>query len=760
MNISKQYGPWLAGVVAVTGISAYSAVAVAQTPGQAEAGALEEVIVTAQRREQSASDVGVSISVVNADALAANGIRRSEDIVNVMPNIEITSIFGPGTNPNYSVRGVTQNDFNDATESPIAAYVDDVYLVATGASSIPLFDMNRVEVLRGPQGTLFGRNSTGGAIQFISNEPGKELGGSAKVGFGSHSTMNFSGALNLPLSDAVQARVAVYHDQNDGYIRHRTGNQPDPGQAKTQAVRAQLAFQPNEDMSNVLKFSWANTTGRTSGIWHDTTASAPVTGDQYVTPGPDGAGQQPLYGFVADNGQYRGIKAARSMLFVNKFSWKINDQVDVTSVTGYNKYYRDLLEDCDGGQLQVCMTHYQNPSHQFSQEVRAFFDYGKQRYTVGAYLLDQTQTLNQVAGLFGFVGGVALKAEGEQTSKGTALFVNGEFDLNDQFTLIAGLRGARDQKHINHSAAIVVPLATNLPPNPFPNYVDTANIQIGGYAAGPFLFNDSTPGGLNRFSKTMGSGKLELDYKPAPGQLIYGSISLGAKAPGFNNGFISPGLPNVDYLYKAEKLTAYEVGIKSLLADNRVRLNVSAYYYDYKDYQVLNFAGVGSLINNAKAEAYGVEFDLVAKPTEHLLLSLNGSLSKSTLFDVRNANGVSADREMPINPKQTLAASIAYQTPAFGDKIAGAELSGRMRSYFYNNPGNDSAAKVPSYSIANARVYLADEAGKWEGSLSVKNLFDKRYVTSVFLLGAGIANERYGFYGRPRWVSVDLNYNF
>ena len=521
-----------------------------------------------------------------------------------------------------------------------------------------------------------------------------------------------------------------------------------------------MAFEPTESIKNVLKFSWANTTGRTSGIWHDTTASNPANGDQFVTPGPDGAGQQPLYGLVADNGQFRGIKAARSILLINKFSWRINEKVDLTSVTGYNKYYRDLIEDCDGGQLQVCMTHYQNPSNQFSQEIRAYFDLGRQRYTVGGYLLNQAQTLNQVAGLFGFVGGVALKADGRQVSKGQALFFNSEFDLNDRFTLIAGLRAARDQKHINHSAAIVVPLPSSVPPNAFPDYEGTASIQFGGYLAGPFQFNDATAGGLNSFTKNLGSGKLELDYKPAQGQLLYASISRGAKAPGYNNGFISPGLPNADYLYKAEQLTAYEVGVKSLLADRRVRLNVNAYYYDYKDYQVLNFAGVGSLITNAKAKAYGLEFDFNAKPSEHWLLSLNGSVSKSTLYDVKNANGFTADREMPINPKRTLAATVAYQTPLFGNKMAGIELSGRARSYFYNNPGNDSASRVPSYSIANARIYLADQDHKWEGSVSVKNLFDKRYVTSVFLLGAGIANERYGFYGRPRWVSADLTYNF
>lgn len=758
MITRKSFGCSLAGLVALAGVTVSGPVARAQ--GEEPAAALEEVTVTANRREQSANDVGVAVSVLGADALVAGGIKRSEDIVNVMPNIEITSIFGPGTNPNYSVRGVTQNDFNDATESPIAAYIDDVYLVATGAASIPLFDMSRVEVLRGPQGTLFGRNSTGGAIQFISNEPGSEFGGSVRAAFGSNESVSFTGALNVPLSDSVQARIAVYHDQNDGYIRHLTGNQPDPGQAETQAFRAQLAFQPNESINNVLKVSWANTTGRTSGIWRDTTASNPVNGDQFVTPGPDGAGQLPVYGLVADNGQYRGIKAARSLLLINKFSWKINDTVDLTSVTGYNRYYRDLIEDCDGGQLQVCMTHYQNPSNQFSQEVRAFFDKGARRYTVGAYALSQRQTLNQVAGLFGFVGGVALVADGEQKSKGQALFFHSEFDLNDRFTLIAGVRAARDEKHINHSAAIVVPLPTNLPPNPFPTYEDTADIDIGGFAAGPFLFNDATAGGLNQFTKNLGSGKLELDFKPSPGQLIYASVSRGAKAPGYNNGFISPGLPNADYFYKAEQLTAYEVGVKSLLADRRVRLNMNAYFYDYKDYHVLNFAGVGSLINNAKAEAYGFEFDFSAKPNENWLFSLNGSVSSSTLFDVRNANGFTADREMPINPRRTLAASVAYETPAFGDKKMGFELSGRARSYFYNNPGNDSASRVPGYAIANARLFIADQDGKWEGSLSVKNLLDKRYTTSVFLLGAGIANTRYGFYGRPRWVSAELSYNF
>lgn len=727
------------------------------SPVFAAEGMLEEVIVTAQKREQSASDVGIAISVLGGDAMADRGILRSEDIVKAMPNIELTAIFGPGTNPNYSIRGVTQNDYNDATESPIAMYVDDVYLVVTGAGSFPLFDMNRVEVLRGPQGTLFGRNSTGGAIHFISNEPSAEFSSSVAAAYGSHNRMRLTGHVNGALSERVQVRLSGYYQDQNGYYHHRTGAQPDAGAIESKAFRGQIALEPIESVRNVLKISYARASGYSTSIWRDAIAQDPVTGDLYPIPGNDSAGVGPVKGLDQNNNTFRALKEAESQSFINKFEWKVSDNTTVTSITGYNHYLRDVVEDCDGGELWLCSTHYRNPSRQYSEELRAFVDMGRQRYTFGAYYLNQKQTINQIAPLFVDFGGggIVLDVDGKQRSKGYAVFANGEFDLGNRVTLIAGLRGAQDKKHINHRYAIGLPVN---PADPWPTYVDSPNVPVSGYV-GDFRFDDATAGGLNSFSKKSWNGKLELDFKPSEGNLIYASVSRGTKAPGYNHGFISGGLPNDLYLYDEEKLTAFEAGFKSSFLDNRARLDLSAYYYDYKNYDVLNYIGVGSLIDNADATAYGAELEFSIKPTENWFFSLNASASDHEIKNQPNSLGVREDRDMPIAPKWTASAMVRYEHPVGDSLLFGIQLDGRTRAHFYNNPDNDSAARVAGYAVANGRIYVGERDGRWEASLAVDNIFDRRFEKSIFML-YGISQMRYGFYGEPRWVTGEIKFNF
>lgn len=755
-------------IVGVASALAWGAIA----PAFAEQGQLEEILVTATRREQKIDDVGIAVSALTGDTLTTMGVQRTEDLVATLPNIVMTSIFGPGTNPNWSIRGITSNDYNDATEAPIASYIDDVYLVSTGAGSTPFYDMNRVEVLRGPQGTLFGRNSTGGAVQFISNEPTKTASGSVLTAWGSYDTVRVQGFVNEPISDSVQFRLAGYYSQNQGFMHNVAVNdrilsptqvgtfssqQADGGQRLTQAVRAQLAFEPSDSIRDVIKFSYSNSNGHTSSIWHDRIATNPANGDEYAVPGPDGNGQPAQYGWTAYNGQDRELKAAESYLAINKLTWKVNDKMDVTSISAYNHYLRDVVEDCDGGAQWQCSTHYRNPSHQYSEEIRAFLNEGAQRYTLGAYGLYQFVGINHVAPLFvsNGGGGIALIVKGQQQASGEALFGNGEFDFGDQVTLITGLRLSQDKKHFQHRYSIGLPVDPN---NPWPDYISTANVAYKSLILDN-VFSDTTAPGLTRFTKNLWSGKVELDFKPVHGQLLYLSVSRGTKAPGYNNGFISGGLTPDLYKYDSEELNAYELGWKSSLADHRVQLNVDAYYYKYHNYDIQSYAGVGSIITNGEAMTYGAEFDLTAKPSEHWYMSLNGSAAHSVLYNAKDAAGFTADRLMPLAPKWTLSGRVGYEMPISAGKIAGVEVDGRSTSGIYNGPGNNSAEFIPGYTIFNARVFVADENRNWEASVGIRNLGNRLYSTQIFLLD-GIGHSRYGFYGDPRWITAELRYNF
>ncbi len=545
---------------------------------------LDEIIVTATKRAQKLSDVGVSVTSVSGDALAAMGITDSVGITATVPNLVNASVFGPGSNTNFAIRGISQNDFNDGTESPIATYVDDVYLVPTGAGSFPLYDMERVEVLRGPQGTLFGRNSTGGLIHFISAKPSDAFLASASASYGSFNERTVSGILNLPLGDIADLRVSGRYQNNDGWIRNITGNQPKSGQIETHSIRGQLLLKPSSNFTSLFKVSFDKASGFASNIFRQAIGIDAVTGDQFVLrPDQDfygtGAGND-MFGVgsagtadTADNGQFRKLKGSTSFIAQNTTSLKISDEITLTSVSAFNHYKRNQTEDCDGTQARICATHYQNGSKQFSQELRAFGDMGSLRWTLGAYYLNQRSTQSVIAPLFLDVFPLAVGVDAQLNAKGYAAFANVEYDLSPTLTVIGGYRWARDVKSIQQRNGLYF---ANNSADPFLGYENDVNpYSLFGATLAENLYTDATANGANRFARNGWSGKVEVDYKPQSGTLLYASFSRGLKSAGFNNGILSVGLPASDLAFDPETLLAYEVGFKSSFWDRKASVALS-----------------------------------------------------------------------------------------------------------------------------------------------------------------------------------------
>lgn len=733
----------------------------------ADTGKIEEIIVTAQKREQNLSDVGISVSVLSGRMLSHLGITDSTSIVNNIPNMENLPVYGAGTNANYSIRGVAQNDYNDGTESPVASYIDEVYLVPTGASSFSLHDMERVEVLRGPQGTLFGRNSTAGLIHFITAKPINRLYALGSVQYGSYNTMEATGVLNVPLGNSLAARISGQIHRNDGWIHNVTGNQPDAGQSKTESIRGQVLFRPTSGIRNLAKISYDNAHGNTVGNLHQVTAVEPVTGDQYVVgpnQNPYGTGnQRDQFGYpnigsldnrVTDSGQPERLNKGRSLLASDRLDVDLG-KITVTSVTGYDKYRRDQLQDCDGTQGRICQAHFNAFSNQFSEELRAYANLGSLRVTSGVYYLNHKIRLDTIAPLYlDFPFALAIVVNGVQRSKTYAIFGNVEYDINPRFTVIAGLRGSRDKKHFEQKLTYALPCDAA---NPFAGYDRLRGSQVptcGSIASN--VFTDATVGDKTRIKKDTYSAKLELDFKPTQGTLIYASASRGVKSPGFNNGIINIALPPNQYAFASETLYAYETGLKTTLLENRASLSVGGFYYNYKKFQTQQFEGIGSLITNNDAKLYGLEAELIYRPVRSLTLRVNGGYTHSKLYGVTNAGNVTADRQMPISPKWTVSAFARYEHPVNdGAYKLGLQLDGRARASYYIDPGNNSAGRNPSYGIVNGRIDIADRADQYELALSVKNIFDKRYYKSLFL-GTNIGGYRFGSFGEPRWAALEL----
>ncbi len=763
-------------------VNGQGAASVAPGPANTNIGGLEEIVVTANRREQDASKVGVSIAAVSGDDLEKMELVTATDIVAHIPNVENMAYFGPGVDANFSIRGVSQNDYNNAGESMIAGYVDDVYLIPTGAMAFSLFDMKRVEVLRGPQGTLFGRNSTAGAIQFVSNKPTDDFGASVSGEYGSYSTRKFNGVLNAPLIDQVlDVRLAAHYENNNGWMNNPSGLTRPGGQFLDDGVRLQLLYRPNSDVTDLVKLSWDHASGLTNGEmhaaatgWPSVAANAasgnniliPLSQNFYGTCGGCDPYGQPTLGFVDNVNVPPTLKDAHSYIVSNVVSM-VTGKTTISSITAYNGYFKDMIQDCDGTPLPICQTHYRDPYAQYSQEFRAYIDNGDLRTTFGVYYLHA-----KVSGVLAYEAfgneqlvpghtGLMVMGEDKQTSWGSAVFGNVEKDFADnKWTFIGGVRLAVDSKHINQDAGYYL----DCPSDPgfagfqsgYPIVPYCGNIAFG-------TFNDKTANGANKFTSWTWSGKLELDYKPNDDTLIYASESHGSKAGAFNNQLPTIGLfpqmggSNADFYVRPESLFATELGLKQKYLDHRVQLAASVFYYDYVSYQNQAWLNEGSIISNFKAQDYGGELDLSVIPFTGWSVNVNGGVAIADVFNLRNAYGAIGTHPMSIDPHWNAGATVRYETTVFGHGVIGFQGDVHGRAGFYGESSTFNDSYVPGNVRGNLRMDYTAPGGNYVVEAYVNNIANSQDIATVFDLGNNFG-LRFANAMPPRWFGVGLTY--
>ena len=267
---------------------------------------LEEVVVTAQKREQNLQDVGISISALSGSDLKDYGLSRATELATKVPNLGLYLPYGPGTSGNVILRGIGLNDFGEGHEAPVTLYVDEFYIVSIPAVDFSMFDIDRAEVLRGPQGTLFGRNATGGLVHFVTAKPTFERNGFISLGGGRFGEIKAEGGIGGAISDKVAGRLSFISHHSDGYIKNLNPAFDDGGQAGTDGVRAQLLFEPDNDWRITLKGEYADTSTR-----HMYYGALPMVRDPV-----SGVGIVDLNGtdFAGYNAQNFGIKRKKHFL--------------------------------------------------------------------------------------------------------------------------------------------------------------------------------------------------------------------------------------------------------------------------------------------------------------------------------------------------------------------------------------------------------------------------------------------------------------
>lgn len=702
---------------------------------------LADIVVTAQRREQSVQDVGVSITAISGAELRKSGLTDTRDIVAQTPGLQFNA-YEP-TITVFNIRGVSQNDFADHHEAPVAVYADDVYLASMGTIAGSLFDIARVEVLRGPQGTLFGRNATGGLVHYVSVKP--DLAGDSgyvEATYSRFNTVETQGALNFRLNDISALRFSFATDDSDGYMHNRIG--PTADNANNYSARLQYLIKPSDDGEILVKlyttqninervqpYSWVTAKPNAQGL-----GVAVAANDTYwgTCPGCDFTGYKNPSADVFNQASLNTGVFDRSVFgATTHVEWKFGgfSLASVTDLQHMDKRYNDPSDPSPTPVFLFYQTDQQY--HQFSQELHVSGGAENWRWIAGAYFLD-IQTHHEIATLLSPEIGGDFGDNYDMNTQSLAGFAQVERDLGSHFTAILGARETHDHKTDNY-------LIYSGP--------STAPMILPGYP-----YNSSSYPAADR-SWNLPTWKAELDFKPIDKTLIYASINRGAKS----GGWAAPALPAPAAVlaFQPEKLTSYETGVKNEFLDGRVRFNADVFYYDYRDYQVFLQEGLVEAVGNRNAHEKGGEAELSLVPARGWDLNVGVAGLDTRVNGIALPSGEVVDRVMPQAPKWSANARARYEFPVLAGTVA-VQADTKWDDWFYFSAFNAPVDYEKKHAVSNARVTYTPGNGSWDVAAFLNNAFNRQYrVYDLDLSSIGLAES---VYGPPRWWGITGTYHW
>jgi outer membrane receptor protein involved in Fe transport len=711
--------------------------------------------VTAQRREESAQSIPIALSVLSVSDLEDAGVTRVNDLQNATPSLEVEPAFGSGQ-AQFRLRGVGFIDYTSNNSSSVAVSLDGVALPFPIQTQDQLFDIARVEVLRGPQGTLYGRNTTGGAVNFVSNRPTDafQAGVQASYGF-EHSAFAAEGFASGALGAGVRARLSVATEQGGAWQRDRVTNQS-LGDKDTVAGRLQLEWDASAQANLRLTLHASSDKSDAQGLQliKDFQPSLPGAPLVPADTSPYATGWSLRPGFAGAIGVAPGSKPG---LDNSNLGANLDINVDfgparLSSITGYNKLIRRELGDWDASAYQESDIYFHDHLSVFSEEARlASTGTGPFDWVTGVYYSDERLHESFYGDFYQRLGGAAL-TDYEQDGKVLGAFGQGNFKFTDQLKGILGLRYEHEKRELDN-------LVTLFSVSDPPDFGSAFNLSGG--AQSRSLSNSDV------------SGRIGLEYQVVPRTIVYGTISRGFKSGGFTAhntltaAAVDPFLP--------EKLTAFELGVKSDVTAT-LRINAAAFHYEYRDQQILSKvydttsqSYIGRFINAPKSRIDGGEVELDWRPLDGLQITQYVGYKTGKYTDtVLNSSGADFNGKDLDFPKTSYGGELAYTLPAGGYSLR-TELNYSYHDK-YDQPfllenldanGNIIGApqfQIDAYWLANASVSLAPSAGKaWELSVWVHNLFDQKYflTKNFFLPGTNV-----GLAGQPTTVGVAVKLAF
>ncbi|NHO66107.1 TonB-dependent receptor [Aestuariicella hydrocarbonica] len=689
---------------------------------------LEEVVVTAQKREESLQDTPISLSAFGAQDLENKGIQTLDDLQANVPNLQLTPHPNSATTPRVFMRGVGNNDDQITQDPSVAVYLDGVYVARSQGLSMSVADIERIEVLRGPQGTLYGRNATGGAINFITARPEiGEWGFKQEVSLGNRHSQRLKTMLNAPLGDNLAARLSYLNTEKDGFINNQGTDVDHFGDQDRDAWRADLLWQPTDKLE--LRYSYDR-----SNIHDSPALIARVDLHPQFTPTPSAAGE-----FVRDL-QPNDITSDGHNLTI---TYDLNDHLTLKSISAYRALDSFTNQNYHAGlyaPLPLFTSTHTTDQEQWSQEIQLLGDAWDSRleYIVGLYYfneegVDNDDTRKPLSDEVSF---------GEADIKNTALAAFSQATwtpnvLADRLRITAGLRWSQDKR----SATL-----------------EERDITLSSGAVTDY------PKGVGDNTFTNVSPSLVVAYDLTDNINLYAKVVDGYKTGGFNTRASS-----IDFFnqgFDPENLRSYELGIKSELLDNRVRLNAAVFTSDYEDLQVNVRSDGGDptktdVLNAGEGKVQGLELDVTALLTEGLTLNLSYGYLDADYEEIVDATGSDiADNFRFTNaPKHSYTVDLNYDFPALSFGQLSAHIGYTWQDEKYTSSSvDDEKYIVDDYGLLNARLSLSDVAfagGNLRLALWGKNLEDQEYYTAHFGLVVPSA-----VYGEPRSYGLDLIYEY
>ena len=702
-----------------------------------ETAELQAITVTAEHRSASINDTGITMDAFVGSDLRDKGATKISDLARYSPGINVHGPFGENGYPEITIRGMNADNFTELSPQSVGVYADGVYLSSPPLLALRMFDLDRVEVLKGPQGTLYGRNTIGGAMNIISARPTFDPDGYFTVDYGSYQYAAAEGAIGGPLSDTVAYRLLTrLVRQWSGPFSNGNPNGDKTGQLRQAYWRAQLLWDASDALSVLLNFHGGIDR---SDTWPFSQVAALVPKGQpnagqicpaFLSGNIGLANQQcvDFNGYHNTSGDpYRnplslfGRNHDKSAGFSAEVNWDLG-AVKLTSVTGYDWMTRRAGYDEDAGPNNLIDTVRASDVNQFSEELRlASNEQARLNWITGVYFSHDRLGGNPifVSNFSDWFGASTADYSTLRTSTWGA-FGQIDYALTDTLKLTAGLRDSGVRRNYDYRE------------------VGTPD---GGAPAVAFA-------GTSHLSQSEWSGKLGLDYKPNKNLLLYTSVSRGFNAGTYSAYFITS--PQSLQPTKAETAITYEGGFKLTALDKRVQLNGAVYYNDWKDIQltaVENRAGVNApyLTNGKGAQIYGGELELTTRITPAWDVTFGGAYLHTELRDlwvqdlfgkVVNIKG----RPLANSPEWQYNLSTRYRIDLAGGYRLMPEIDVKYEDKIYRDLLGTKALMTPTHTVVNASVKLDNISSRWHVQFWVHNLTDRRYVTEGYqVVAAGLA---------------------